>query len=101
MKYIASIVFSFFLFFSSIFADERYGYITYTVNNVGDYIQSIAAKRFLPENSIGIDREFIGVFDHPGKVKTIVNGWFMHTKDLHWYRGILPDPRKAGRLLLK
>lgn len=90
-------VFTFFLYliFSNAQAEERFGYITYSVMNVGDYIQSIAAKRFLPSDSIGIDREFIGVFNHPGQVKTIVNGWFMHAKDLHWYRKDIEGPEKC------
>lgn len=80
---------------STAHAEDQFGYITYSVMNVGDYIQSIAAKRFLPPDSIGIDREFIGVFDHPEQVKTIVNGWFMHAKDLHWYREDVEGPERS------
>lgn len=84
---------------SRAYAEDQFGYITYSVMNVGDYIQSIAAKRFLPSDSIGIDREFIGVFkpsqSGTGQVKTIVNGWFMHAKDLHWYREDIEAPEKC------
>lgn len=94
MKYILRIVLLF-LFTQAAHAEDQYGYITYSVMNVGDYVQSIAAKRFLPANSIGIDREFIGVFDHPEKVRTIVNGWFMHGKDLQWYRQDIDAPDRC------
>jgi hypothetical protein len=68
--------------------------------NVGDYIQSTAAKRFLPLDTIGIDREFIAVLDPwKGKdfrrVKTIVNGWFMHAKNLYWYKQNTEAPEKC------
>lgn len=96
MKYIKFLFLSVLLPFLSAHADEdKFGYITYSVMNVGDYIQAIAAKRFLPEDSIGIDREFIGVFDHPKQIRTIVNGWFMHTKDLCWYRNDIQAPEKC------
>lgn len=95
MKQVILVISAILVLFSNIHADEAFGYITYAVTNVGDYIQSIAAKRFLPENAIGIDREFIGEFNHPAKVRTIVNGWFMHTKDLSWYRTDIPAPQKS------
>ncbi len=79
---------------TSLPAEEQYGYITYSTGNLGDYIQAIAAKKFIPKNSIGIDREFIGVFNHPQKVKTLVNGWFMCTKDLFWNKNV-PAPIKS------
>jgi hypothetical protein len=72
-----------------------FGYISYSTGNVGDDIQALAAKRFLPEDSLPIDREFIGQFGHNGRVKTIVNGWFMHTKNFAWYRTDVPAPEKS------
>lgn len=79
----------------SLSAEEQFGYINYSTLNIGDDFQAIAAKRFLPNDAIGIDREFIGVFDFPKTVRTIVNGWFMHTKDLYWYRADVPGPEKS------
>jgi hypothetical protein len=69
-----------------------FGYISYSTGNIGDDIQALAAKRFLPEDSIPIDREFVGQFSHNGMVKTIVNGWYMHTKSFAWYRTDVPGP---------
>lgn len=73
----------------------EFGYITYTSFNIGDDIQALAAKRFLPENSIGIDREFIGVFQHKKMLPTLINGWFMHTKEFCWYRSDVAAPEKS------
>ncbi|NGX47389.1 MAG: hypothetical protein K1000chlam3_00762 [Chlamydiae bacterium] len=72
------ICFSIFCFTREMFGND-FGYISYSSSNIGDDIQAIAAKRFLPENSIPIDREFLSQFQHCSKVSTIVNGWFMHT----------------------
>lgn len=81
------------IFGSQLYSD--YGYISYSGANIGDDIQSFAAKRFLPEGSIPIDREFVGQFTHDRIVNTIVNGWYMHTKDFCWYRCDVPGPEKS------
>lgn len=83
------------IFYSTCFAKQEFGYVTYSVTNLGDYVQSIAAKKFLPKNSIGIDREFVAVFEHPNDVNVIMNGWFMHTKDVAWYRDDILGPEKS------
>ena len=44
--------------------------------NLGDYIQSIAAKKFIDEDAICIDREKLNTYNGD-KVKLIMNGWFM------------------------
>lgn len=75
-------------------AESRFGYISYSTGNIGDDIQALAAKQFLPTDSVGIDREFVGVFKSSRKVHTIVNGWYMHTKDLCWYLPGVPGPAK-------
>lgn len=63
---------------------EPFGYISHSTINIGDDIQSIAAKRFLPENALPVDREFISQFTYPEKVKTVVSGWFMHHTGGYW-----------------
>lgn len=63
---------------------SRFGYISYSGFNVGDDIQALAAKRFLPLNSIPINREIISQFTSDEIIYSIVNGWFMHTKDIAW-----------------
>ncbi|MCB1118641.1 MAG: polysaccharide pyruvyl transferase family protein [Chlamydiia bacterium] len=70
----------------------QFGYISYSSTNIGDDIQAVAVKRLLPEGSIPIDREYIGEFHHEPAVPTLVNGWFMHTKEIDWYRPDIPPP---------
>ena len=72
-----------------------FGYISYSTTNIGDDIQSVAAKRFLPKDSIPIDRAYVGEFSHDRPVKTIMNGFFMHTKKFAWYRTDVPPPEKS------
>jgi len=69
--------------------EEQFGYIAHSTINIGDDIQAIAAKRFLPKDAIAVDREFINEFKHNGRVKTVVSGWFMHQKGGFWD---LPQP---------
>lgn len=46
----------------------QFGYISYSTTNIGDDIQAVAAKRFLPEDSIPINREFVSEFTHESYV---------------------------------
>lgn len=82
------------LLFSTIQGEETFGYILPSTINIGDDFQAIAAKRFLPENAIPIDREFISEFSHDSKVKVVVSGWFMHQKGGFWDHP-LPPPEKS------
>ncbi|MES2122455.1 MAG: polysaccharide pyruvyl transferase family protein [Chlamydiota bacterium] len=66
------------------YGEEAFGYISHSTINIGDDIQTIAAKRFLPDNAVAVDREFISAFSHPSRVKTVVSGWFMHQKEGYW-----------------
>lgn len=59
----------------------KYGLLTYEENkqffNVGDYIQSLAAKQFLPHVDSNLNREKLG--DYKGDpIQLIMNGWFTH-----------------------
>ena len=59
----------------------KYALYTYTTENIGDDIQSIAARRFLPTVDYRIDRDLVGLWNNPEpteKVKLITNGWYMH-----------------------
>lgn len=50
-------------------------------DNIGDDVQSYAAKRFLPTVDYVIDREALDTFDSHGEVvKAIMNGWYMYSK---------------------
>lgn len=76
----------------SLTATQEFGYISYSMDgNAGDDIQSIAALQFLPKDSVPVDREFISTFKSDGIVNTIVNGWFMHTKNHGVGRDDLPE----------
>ncbi len=59
----------------------KYGLLTYDENkrffNVGDNIQSLAAKQFLPQVDLFINRERLADYDGD-PVKLIMNGWFTH-----------------------
>ncbi|WP_299252424.1 polysaccharide pyruvyl transferase family protein [uncultured Aquimarina sp.] len=59
----------------------KHGLLTYDENkrffNVGDNIQSLAAKQFLPEVNVFLNRERLGDY-HGDPVKLIMNGWFTH-----------------------
>lgn len=59
----------------------KYALLTYDENkrffNVGDNIQSLAAKQFLPQVDLYLNREKLGMYKGE-KAKLIMNGWFTH-----------------------
>lgn len=62
----------------------KYGLLTYVENNkffnVGDNIQSLAAKQFLPKVDTYINREKLG--EYKGEpLQLIMNGWFTHNTE--------------------
>ncbi len=63
----------------------QYGLMTYDIKNhfnVGDYIQSLAARQFLPQVDQYVNRERLDEYNGP-PIKLIMNGWFMHHAE-HW-----------------
>src|SRR5690606_2510636 len=71
-----------------------YGLLKYDENkqffNVGDNIQSLAAKQFLPKVDTYLNRECLA--DYQGdQVKLIMNGWFTHNIH-HWVPSEAIDP---------
>lgn len=59
-------------------ANVLYGLMSYKYTiNLGNEIQSIAARRFLPEIDYYIDHERIHLFENSDKVKMIMNGWYL------------------------
>jgi hypothetical protein len=72
----------------------KFGLLTYTENrrffNVGDFIQSLAAKQFLPRVDELINREALGSYSG-GPVKLIMNGWFTHNAS-DWVPAPAIDP---------
>jgi hypothetical protein len=57
---------------------EQFALLAYSTNNLGDEIQSIAARQFLPSVDLLIDRDdWTTVPTNPeGMFKIILNGWF-------------------------
>ena len=64
----------------------NYGLLTYSpthgVYNLGDNIQSLAARQYLPRVDSLINREEMADFRGP-ETKMILNGWFTHNPS-HW-----------------
>ncbi len=58
----------------------KYAVLTYESQrknfNIGDYIQSTAAKQYLPQTDMLLNREQLNQY-HGDPVKMIMNGWFM------------------------
>jgi hypothetical protein len=61
----------------------RYGLLAYATRNIGDDIQSVAARRFLPRVDLRVDREHLDRVEGDEPVKLILNGWFAHRPE-HW-----------------
>lgn len=59
---------------------QKYALYEYKTENIGDEIQSIAARRFLPKVDYLINRDEIRSFKPKtyDKTKLIMNGWYMH-----------------------
>jgi Polysaccharide pyruvyl transferase len=59
----------------------RYGLLAYrNTENLGDEIQSIAARRFLPRVDMLVERDYLSLLDVDGEepVALICNGWLTH-----------------------
>jgi hypothetical protein len=50
----------------------------HSIVNIGDYIQSIAARLFYDTVDIFLEREELNNYNGNFKIKAILNGWFMH-----------------------
>lgn len=71
----------------------KFGLVVYVkTENIGDDIQSYAAKCFLPTIDYVIDREQLDTFETAGEsVKAIMNGWYMYSK-FNWPPSAQIDP---------
>lgn len=59
------------------------GLLTYTTDNVGDDIQSVAARQHLPSVDAIIDRERLRTYSGP-PLSMLLNGWFCHDVANSW-----------------
>jgi hypothetical protein len=50
-------------------------------NNIGDVLQGMVAKPFLPASSSVVDREALGDIEKEEQGLLIANGWYMHSFD--------------------
>jgi hypothetical protein len=64
---------------------RRYALLCYSnTTNLGDEIQSLAARQFLPSVDLLVDRERLHTEGETGRRhRIILNGWFMHRPE-HW-----------------
>lgn len=72
----------------------KYSIMTYAEGdrwfNIGDYVQSLAAKQFLPQVDSYVNRECLG--QYTGELsKVILNGWFTHRPET-WVPSESIDP---------
>ncbi|WP_343563040.1 polysaccharide pyruvyl transferase family protein [Sphingobacterium sp.] len=65
----------------------KFGLFTYKDRNqhfnVGDHIQSLAAKQYLPRVDRLIERDSLSLLDLNEETAVIMNGWYTHEPD-HW-----------------
>lgn len=50
-------------------------------NNIGDVLQGMVAKAFLPEDALVADREALEDMDKTQEALLLANGWYMHSYD--------------------
>lgn len=53
----------------------------YVRNNIGDTLQGLAAKSFLPNDADAVDREALSEVDDETPAMLLANGWYMHRWD--------------------
>lgn len=53
----------------------------YVRNNIGDTLQGLAAKAFLPDSAEAVDREALAELDDSIPAVLVANGWYMHRWD--------------------
>jgi hypothetical protein len=71
---------------------QKFALLSYVgTQNLGDEIQSIAARRFLPHIDAWVDRERLDEFRAIASHKILLNGWFLHRPD-HWPPSLSLDP---------
>lgn len=60
----------------------KFALLCYSTHNLGDEIQSVAARQFIPHPDLLIDRDTWNTNSSPaGGYKIILNGWFTHNPE--------------------
>ena len=57
-------------------ATEKFALFEYDTENIGDEVQSIAARRFLPQVDYYVNRDKLNEFKASEPAKIIMNGWY-------------------------
>lgn len=73
--------------------NRKYGLLTYSKQkgyNIGDYIQSLAAKQYLPQVDYYVSRDQLSEYNKK-QIKMIMNGWYMRNPS-NWPPSDLIDP---------
>jgi hypothetical protein len=102
---------------SGVISSMQWAMLSYSTNNLGDDIQSLAIKRFLPKVDYLIDRDYLSEFTANEGMNTgiILNGWYGHRPEnfpppkgliplltsihLSKYPGNGPNPRPAATVM--
>lgn len=70
----------------------QFGLLTYGTPNLGDDVQSLAARQYLPQVDRVVDRDRLDeVQGAAGSLRTIMNGWYMD-EPAHWPPSPTIDP---------
>ena len=82
---------SFELFNKGHISAARYALLSYSTDNLGDEIQSIAARSFLPKFHALVDRDHLAKAPLTTPHKIILNGWYSHRPE-NWPPSRFLDP---------
>ena len=56
--------------------EYKFALLNYSTENIGDEVQSIAARRFLPRIDEYVDRDKLAEWEPNQPTKLIMNGWY-------------------------
>ena len=73
---------------------QKFGLLTYGTDNLGDDVQSLAAKQYLPQVDEHLDRDHLSAHASGDPIRVIMNGWWLHS-GTDW-----PPPERVDPLLL-
>lgn len=71
----------------------KYGLICAATENLGDDIQALAARQFLPRVDFLLDRERLDQEITKEKINVIFNGWYLHSR----FFGVIAVSVSVGR----
>lgn len=69
----------------------KFALLGYSTNNLGDEVQSLAVRQFLPRVDAVVDREELDTFKADEPHHIVLNGWYMHRPE-RWPPGPFIKP---------